>query len=208
MPYAFCPLVLAALWLALGWAPRPGLKAWYHSDTNMAGPYERSYKFAELGATRLDRRLAFSDDSFPLHFFNDSTRFNFHGTQPDQLQLPFSVYWSGFVEVPEAGPINFYLSADQPASLSVGGSQPVVAGTAGTPSTSELSLDLQPGLYPLEAALRKGWGPHVELRVEWDQGGRRWAVDRLWPGPLPPARREATGATVPVSPSRRCSAAA
>lgn len=179
----------SAVWVLMGWAPRQGLRAWYYANQEMAGAWERSTDFPGLGATRIDRRLWFADDEFPEHFFNDATRFNFQGTQPDRLQLPFAARWAGLVEFDTGGVVTFMLSANQPATLKVGDSPQVVVEADGALSTARLAVNLPPGFHPIEVTLSKGWGPHVELHLEWDEGGRRRPVDRLWPHAASPLSR-------------------
>src|SRR5205814_2330664 len=114
-------------WLALGFlivaglrllsaasAPPVGLQASYFSKPATA---ERSTDFAWVqDGTRIDAELDLRGDDFPVHFFNDATRFNFGAdVQPGRDQLPFSVRWQGFLNVPADGERRFVVESSGPA---------------------------------------------------------------------------------------------
>ncbi|MGH2363826.1 MAG: glycosyltransferase family 39 protein [Chloroflexota bacterium] len=70
-----------------------GLVGTYYASANLSGPVEQ---------VRLDRQINFSDDTFPLAFFNQA-QFNFTNPPIDRDQLPFSVRWTGQIV---GGPIH------------------------------------------------------------------------------------------------------
>jgi 4-amino-4-deoxy-L-arabinose transferase-like glycosyltransferase len=113
----FLILIVVGLWqLSAASAPPVGLKASYFSKPGAA---ERSTDFAWLqDATRIDPSLDLRGEGFPVHFFNDATRFNF-GTdvQPGRDQLPFSVRWQGFLNVASDGERRFVVESSGPAQV-------------------------------------------------------------------------------------------
>lgn len=59
---------------------------------------------------RVDRRIAFSGETFGLHFLNDVMRYGANGAlQQRDTELPLQVQWSGYVYLPEGGPLTAYL---------------------------------------------------------------------------------------------------
>lgn len=61
-------------------------------------------------AHRIDRRIAFSGETFGLHFLNDVMRYGANGAvQQRDTELPLQVQWSGYVYLPDGGPLTAYL---------------------------------------------------------------------------------------------------
>ena len=111
--------------LILAWlAPDYGLPGWYFANSRFQGAPERSSEFRAELATRRDRTIHFGGDEFPVHFLNDSQRFNFYGPEAERHRnLPFSVRWQGTLYVQREASYRFWLTASGPGSLSLDGNQ-------------------------------------------------------------------------------------
>jgi 4-amino-4-deoxy-L-arabinose transferase-like glycosyltransferase len=118
LPLGFLILIAAGLrLLAAISAPPVGLTASYVAKLTTGA--ERSTDFASLqDATRIDASLDLRGEDFPVHFFNDAARFNFGvDVQPGRDQLPFSVRWEGFLNVPVDGERRFVVESIGPAQV-------------------------------------------------------------------------------------------
>ena len=78
--------VVAAVWtLPAGW------QASYFASPDLSGTVEMSTEWRATDWTRIDRRIDFRGNSFPLHF-NNELRYNWH---PAKHMPPFSARWVG-----------------------------------------------------------------------------------------------------------------
>jgi hypothetical protein len=171
-------VVLAALKLAMAVAaPTYGLEASYYVKTGTAPVPERSTEFPNLAATRLDRRLSFEAEGFPLYFLNDNVRFNFYrDNEPDRSRLPFSARWSGLIEIPAEGEYRFWLTAIGSARLSLAGDTQLGVDSLDQPRTTEQRVMLAQRAQPIELDYARRAGQPARLVVEWDDGGGRVAL--------------------------------
>jgi hypothetical protein len=143
------PLAASAAMAALimvklaAWAqvPEPGWLAHYYANATFDGPTERSIDYRSLSATRIDRRLAFDDTSFPVHFFNDR-RFN-RGFRREYTE-PFSARWIGHLHADTDLTVSVVTRVRGTATLLLDGRE-VANGT----------LALSPGWHELEARYSK-----------------------------------------------------
>ena len=181
-------VVLAAK-LVLGWlAPEYGLPAWYYPNSRFQGAPERSTDFPREAATRRDREIDFGGDEFPVHFLNDSQRFNFYGAESERRRtLPFSVRWQGTLYAPRDDTYRIWLTASGPGSLTVDGKQ-VAAVDADGRDTDDVALTLTRGSHDIRINYARRAPRSGDLRVEWELGGRRQnlAVPYLLAGPIDP----------------------
>ena len=139
--------------VALGIAvPAEGWRAEYFANDRLEPPARRSTEFMTLDATRLDRTIAFRDDTFPVFFFNENT-FN-HGIRREVTD-PFSVRWTGYFTNADARDLRLSLrvrgaatvSIDSVPALSVTSSRELQAGAA--------TVGVQPGTHTIVVTYAK-----------------------------------------------------
>lgn len=152
-----------------------GFRARYFANPDASGPPERSTEFNDESFTRIDRRLDFEPGAteFPLAFFNDIARFNFHNPAgPRRRQLAFSTTWTGHWWVTE-GTHTIYVDApDASAQLFIDGSR----ATAVTPDTdtAEVAIPLAAGWHRLDLSFSSPYGAPRRLAAgEITNGNRR-----------------------------------
>lgn len=158
-------------------APAYGLQASYYAKPGSSDPFERSTEFPGLTATRLDQRLDFQGDSFPLYFLNDNVRFNYYrDDEPDRATLPFAARWHGWLDVPADGEYRFWLTAAGRGRLELAGAGPLEIDNAGQAGTIERSFRLSAGPRPITVEYDRRAGEEARLAVEWDNGRGRAAL--------------------------------
>ena len=194
-------LVLAALCLgklALALAvPSVGALAVCRGEIEPGQPIERSTEFGWTEFTRVDRRLELSGDGFPLHFFNNSERYNCYKRgennkpnedhcQLDRDELPFSVAWHGFVHVPAASSYRFWLESEGVASLSLDGEELLTANGRGGERVDRIAAQLEPGWRRLDVTFTAELPEERQIRASWDYGGQRRTLGapELMPAPV------------------------
>ena len=163
--------LLIGSWLLL----EPGFLAHYYANDSWRTPHERSIDFLLLPATRVDERLEFRQHvhPLPLFFFNDSSRFNFYlPGQPDRLQLPFSVVWTGHLFTSNDVSERFFLEArvaDPPRTERI---------RARLMIDGQTLIELDGALSRSEGEARLGRGAHrIEVRYANPPGApRRFAA--------------------------------
>ncbi len=204
---------LALLKLALAWTvPSTGAVAVYRGELGEERPVERSTEFGWVDATRLDQRLAFTPDDFPLHFFNNSERYNCYlrgeknrlrgnECQDDRAALPFSVVWSGVVQVPAAGDYRFWLESGGVAQLAVDGEPHLAVNGAAGHRTDRGAVSLAPGWHALTLRFRAETPAERQVALWWDSSGRREVVaaPALLPAPVVAWRLQALALTPAAS---------
>jgi len=160
---AFVVLLAVRLVLGLVSVPR-GFEASYWSGTTPNGPPERSTEFLRLPtATRIDPRLDFRGDEFPVHFFNDAARFNFGpDAQPGRDQLPFSVRWTGALDVGEDGARQFVLDANGPARVLLDGVELLSA-------SGDAQTQLSAGTHALQLEYTRPEARVPRVRLSWQR---------------------------------------
>jgi Dolichyl-phosphate-mannose-protein mannosyltransferase/PA14 domain len=180
-------LVVAKLFL--GWfAPQYGLPAWYYPNSRFQGEPERSTDFPRESATRRDREIEFGGDEFPVHFLNDSQRFNFYGPESERRRsLPFSVRWQGTLYAPRDDTYRVWLTASGPGSLTIDGKQ-VASVDADGRDTDAAALTLTRGSHDIRINYARRAPRSGDLRVEWEPDGRRqnFAIPYLLAAPIAP----------------------
>jgi len=188
------------LWLAIGFgvviglklaagasAPPLGLKASYWARVAADGPAERSTDYPWLAdATRIDTRLDFRGEDFPVHFFNDAGRFNFGSDiQPGRDQLPFLIRWQGWLFAPSDGQRRFVVESHGLAQLSIDDV---------SLAAPEAQVAVSSGLHALRVEYARPEARVPALRVSWERtpGGAletlagpdvRWQPNANSPGP-------------------------
>ena len=191
-PLTLAVLVLAGLKLALGLAaPRYGLEASYYSNDRFGNEPEGSTALRGVPYTRIDGRLDFGSDEFPLYFFNDTERFNTLGA--DRFDrgktLTWSARWTGFLNVPDDRPVTIWLTASGPGDLSLDGKRLLKVDAEGR-ETAQAEPQLTAGSHPVEVRYARKKERSGFLKVETDLSGRREAVGSptLTAAPYPPER--------------------
>jgi hypothetical protein len=148
-----------------------GLRADYYTraaDGTIAVEPERSLDYPRLDATRLDRVLGFDAWTIPAYFWND-LRFNFYSwepSHPSRLGLPLRVRWAGALYAPETGSYGFRLTAQGPASLTIGDAV-LSLSDQGSQSTT---LALSQGTHPISAEYTRLPDAPVHVEAAWDRG--------------------------------------
>ncbi len=120
--------------------PAAGWKAWYYATGDFSGPVRRSIDFPRFGATRIDRMIAFKDDTFPVYFLNEAD-FN-HGIRREVTE-PVTVRWVGHVAPDAPTPVRLTLVANGRASLTIDGRPVLQAATRS--AQAERTVTLPPG---------------------------------------------------------------
>jgi Dolichyl-phosphate-mannose-protein mannosyltransferase/PA14 domain len=184
--------LLVGLKLALALtAPRYGLQANYYANEGFDNAPERSTVAPGTGYTRLDTRLEFGGDEFPLFFFNDLKRFNSSGS--DRLDrdqaLTWSARWTGYLNASGDGPFTIWLTASGPASLSLD-RKPLLQVDADGRATAQAQVELTAGPHPLQLRYVRKKERSAYLKVESDQFGVRGPLmaPLLTPERYPPER--------------------
>jgi hypothetical protein len=106
----------AARILIAGAATPPGWVARYYANERWLGTPEWSADFRRADATRIDSRISFRDDTFPVHYLNDIT---FSTGIRREVTQPMSVEWTGFVTRTVSAPLRVSLEARGAASLTI-----------------------------------------------------------------------------------------
>lgn len=196
-PILVAGLALAALKLGLALsAPRYGLEAAYYANDKFGNEPEGSTLLPGVGYTRIDERLDFGSDEFPLYFFNDSERFNMLGAERfDRGKvLTWSAEWRGFLNVPSDRPVTLWLTASGPGDLALDGKRLLRVDADGR-DTAEARLQLPAGPHRLEVHYARKKERSGYLKVESDLSGRREALGGplLSPAAYPPERLSLDG---------------
>lgn len=145
--------VLIAARLAIGVAATPlGWTARYYANDHWAGAPEWSSDFRSLGATRIDRRISFKDDTFPAHYLNN---YAFDRGIRREVSEPMSVEWNGFAFVDTATTERVSLTARGDASLRVDGQVLIDVSSAPGSRPAETVLALTPGVHALTVRYHK-----------------------------------------------------
>lgn len=169
-------------------APEWGALATYHAHDRFGGAIERSTEFPQVrGATRVDRQLSFTQESLPVHFFNDNDRFNFYEpNDPDRQRLPLAVRWDGWVNVGEARTYRWWLTSTGTATLTLDGSTILGVIGGGTERTDARPLDLAAGTHALQLEYVRRGGQAALIELDWDGEGDRGPMAAPWltTGPL------------------------
>jgi hypothetical protein len=171
-------VLLASLKLLLALqSPRYGLEARYYANDRFSGRPEASTLAPGRPYTRIDSRLDFGADSFPLFFFNDSERFNSIG--PDRLErgksLAWSARWSGYLNAAEDRTATIWLTASGPGDLTLDG-QPLLKVEADGRATDQARVDLARGSHSLEVRYARRRERSGYLLVQSDLEGERRAM--------------------------------
>jgi hypothetical protein len=167
-----CGLKMLA-WLA---APTYGLEARYFTRPGANVQPERSTEHGRPGITRLDDKLSFAGDEFPLYFFNDNVRFNYYQEdEPDRATLPFIATWQGWLDVPREGSYRVWLTAVGAASLDLPGGLELQVESADDTSaaTIERQVELARGRQQISVRYSRPRDGEALLLVEWDGSGAR-----------------------------------
>ena len=149
--------------LAAGTAPPIGLTATYWARGTPDGPPERSTDFPGLAglATRIDPELDLRGEGFPVHFFNDASRFNFGpDIQPGRDQLAFTVRWEGWLLAPSDGPRHFSVESTGPAQVTLDGAKL---------PPPETPVQISAGLHQLRVDYTRPEARVPMLRVSWER---------------------------------------
>ncbi len=141
---------------------------------------------------RLDTRFDLHDHDFPLHFFNDATRYDFHRPgEPRRDLLPFSVRWDGWLNIRRVGRHTFYLSSFTAASLALDGHTVLLKPPTGGEEQVTAELYLSPGMHPLALTYEAPYGAPRRLSAGMLRHGRQtpFSPERLSPRPYTRAQR-------------------
>jgi len=134
-------------------APSYGLAADYRTEG--ATVPERSTEWRRADWTRIDATPTFASDEFPVHFFNDVTRFNYYrAAEPRRDLLPFDVRWVGQFYAEHDGRYTFALESNGTASLTIGNVRASIE-QAGRLRSATVNIDLAVGLHPFQASYRR-----------------------------------------------------
>lgn len=157
--------------------PQSGWLALYYANDRFKPPWERSTDFRGLGGTRIDRQLAFEEDQFPVHFFNDA---RFNAGFKREVTEPFSAHWRGYIAAPE--PIVIEAASRGDLEIAVDGLR-----AASDPVT------VPAGEHLIDVRYRKPAQTSGQICVmPSDRGAlRRWRVGEVTPVPEPAWRRSA-----------------
>jgi dolichyl-phosphate-mannose-protein mannosyltransferase len=143
--------VVVALLLAgrvgLGlWSTPQGWTARYVANETGTGAPEWSSDFRNLDATRIDRRIAFHDDTFPAHYLND---YKFSHGDRREVTEPMSVEWRAFASGDSSRTIRIVVRARGDAAVAVDGRSALSTSAAKVPRTVETTTTLSPGTHEL-----------------------------------------------------------
>jgi hypothetical protein len=181
-------VVKAAIALA---TPVGGWKAEYFANTALQPPTRQSTDFPGYDGTRIDRELAFRDDTFPVYFFNENT---FNRGIRREVSEPFSVRWTGYVPAGTTGRIT--LAARGGATLAIDGVQAIELAPARDPQSASASVTPAAGPAPrrLEVTYIKppDTDGRVELSIEDGSGGAIRGAPLVTPAPSTSGRRSWT----------------
>jgi len=125
-------------------APAVGWIASYYANESWSGPPEWSSDFRGLAATRIDRQIAFRDDTFPAHYLNDAS---FDRGIRREVSEPMSVDWRGSTFVGAARIQSFAVAARGIARITVD-ARPVLDVSSGTNAPNVASREAQVPLGP------------------------------------------------------------
>ena len=125
---------------AVGWTAR------YYANRDWAGVPEWSSDFPRLDGTRVDRRIAFRDDTFPAHYLNDAS---FNRGDRREVTEPMSVEWRAFATLDAARTVRITLTARGAASLAVDGAIVVRTSAPANPVPVEQAVALEAGMHEL-----------------------------------------------------------
>jgi hypothetical protein len=164
--------------------PTPGWKGSYFAATDFSGPVRHSTDFPRLDATRIDRRIAFRDDFFPVYFLNEA---DFNRGIRREVSEPVTVQWIGHVAPDRPTSVRLTLAARGRAWLAIDGAPTLEASTGSTPA--EQTVLFPPG--DRELVLRyvktQNTDPLIELHGL-DDGSTPTSM-LVTPQPVPPWRR-------------------
>lgn len=129
-----------------------GWRASYFSNEDWAGPPQWSSDFRTLDATRIDRQIAFSDDTFPAHYLNDYT-FNYGDRR--EVTEPMSVEWRAYARLDAPRAIRAALRARGTATMTVDGRSALTTSAATEPRSVETAMTLASGTHEFVVRYRK-----------------------------------------------------
>jgi hypothetical protein len=208
-PFGALALALVALKFAAGpLLLDRGLVALYYANDQWRPPHERSLDFLALPATMVDTRLDFHETRrpFPVFFFNDSSRFNYHRSgEPERRLMAFSAIWRGWMRTVGDRDWLFYLATapagtggGAEASLAVDGHRLLTVDRGS--ARAEAPIALGPGWHAIEA-VRKPYGATARLSagLRGVGGDQPLGSDRLYAGPVPGTRLAADHAARALS---------
>jgi hypothetical protein len=147
-------------------APAEGWQAQYFANETYDPPARRSTDFLTLDATRVDRQLAFRDDLFPVFFFNENT---FNRGVRREVEMPFSVRWTGSWAASETGTFRLQLAARGSAAVAADGSRVLEVNSGAESSAATALVTLGPGTR-LEVTYAKPANADGLLAVHVDLG--------------------------------------
>lgn len=162
-----------ALLLKLGLAalyPPAGLIARYWASASMEGRVERSTDFLWLrDATRVDQALDFRGTTFPIHFFNDTYRFNFYTPdKPARHELPFAARWEGTLAVPSDGQRRFRIEAVGRVRVWLDGAELLALEPAPQGQRTEAQRQVAAGVHELRIDYLRPQGPGAYFQLQWE----------------------------------------
>jgi hypothetical protein len=143
--------------------PQAGWLARYYANEDFAAPFEPSMDFRGLGATRIDPGLSFRETEFPVHFFNDR---HYNTGVFREWSLPFSVHWTGHVEVDHEETIPAVWSANGRAEVLLDGVLQSALAGLGQTATGDFILRLRPGRHVIEVRYQKPRDTAALLMIE------------------------------------------
>ena len=109
----------AQLAIPKGWATT------YYANTEFQDPAERSTEFRDSRWTRIDGRLDFVANTFPLHFLNE-LRFNF---TPERRAPGFSAVSRGYFDRDKEGQVTVEVVSPNPTTVLINGREVAGVGT-------------------------------------------------------------------------------
>jgi hypothetical protein len=134
-------------------SPAEGWLAWYSPNGDFRAPHAVSTDFPGLDATRVDTRLAFQDDRFPVHFFNEAS---FNRGIRREVSEAFSARWRGHLIVTAEHDYTLTLTARGPARVRVDGHDVLAIGSGASPPGTPAH-----GVHTTSARVRPQQGRHL-----------------------------------------------
>jgi dolichyl-phosphate-mannose-protein mannosyltransferase len=151
-------LVKAAIAMA---TPVGGWKAEYFANAVLQPPQRQSTDFPGFDGTRIDRELAFHDDTFPVFFFNENT---FNRGIRREVSEPFSVRWTGYLPAASSGRVT--LTARGSATLAIDGVKAIEITSARDPESASTAVTQAAGSTPRRVEVTYVKPPDTDGRLE------------------------------------------
>ena len=193
-------VVLVGLKVLVGlMSPTAGWSGRYYANDSFRPPYRRSLQFSDTGATRIDPKLDFEGDTFPLYYLNE--REFGTGKLFRERTEPLSVHWTGHLVTAEAEHRTLTLAARGEATLSIDGERVLSVDSVATPASVTERVRFTSGAHTLEVDYVKPGGTEGLVELAWEVEGQRVPLGGpdVTPVPVPGLQRGLGAGLLPVA---------